>query len=301
MTTETIPADSETVDPSLVAAIDAALTPEEVLRLENTRLKDELAAMKRDRAECVDLAEEHAAKLRDHEDLKSRAKKAKDEADVLADALSAKVRGEVQTEIDPEDDEQDIIQFTAPPAASNLDAIEVDGLDWSTMDRHVLSALVSTGKPCKIKPVEILGLNYVLVDVQDRIGVFHQVMDDDVFLTVHSIEGATRPDERSSELEALGQYAGIPVKIGRKVHFLGAVPLLVKMPSTAAVVPVSDEKGEGMVANRIFVHLESSGIDHVTVDALTGLLGVARDIVQLEASRSRRLTYDAAEDSVYLA
>ncbi len=53
------------------------LTPDELKDLEIARLKDELAAMKRDRAECVDLAEEHAAKLRDHEDLKSRAASAK--------------------------------------------------------------------------------------------------------------------------------------------------------------------------------------------------------------------------------
>lgn len=303
MTTEPEVLSPETV--TVTPEPTPALSPEELKDLEIARLKDENAALKKDRAECVALAEEHAGKIRDYEDLKARAKSAKDEADVLADALSKRVRGEVQTEIDPEDEDQAEIEFTpgaapTPDEAANLDAIAVEGLDWPAMEQHVLSALVSTGKPQRVKPVTIMGLDYVLVNVQARVGIFHQVMDAERFTEEHKTEGATRPDERSEALKLLGDYAGLPVKVGRKVMYLGARPLLVRMPPDAANVPVTADD-TNPVGNRIVAHLKSSGVEQITVDALAKLLGVEWDVIELTSAKDDRLIWESDAGLVRLA
>jgi hypothetical protein len=320
MTTE-----PDTLSPESVAADEAAtrsetpnsspdltappidLSPSELKDLEIARLKDELAAMKKDKASSVSLAEEAESARRDWEDLKSRTKTAKDRYDQSLEALSKQVRGEVQTEIDAEDDaDQETIPFTSGVGptvdeAANLDAITVDGLDWTAVEQSALSALVSTGKAAKVKPVEIMGLDYVLVDVQKRVAIFHQVMDGETFTQTHGLDGAERPDERSEGLQRLGPVAGVPVKVGRKTLWLGANPLCVVIPPSAAISTTTSDDGPNPVGNRMVSHLKSSGVEQITVDALAKLLGVERDIVQRTASEDGRLIYSTADELVSLA
>jgi hypothetical protein len=320
MTTE-----PDTLSPESVAADEAAtrsetpnsspdltappidLSPSELKDLEIARLKDELAAMKKDKASSVSLAEEAESARRDWEDLKSRTKTAKDRYDQSLEALSKQVRGEVQTEIDAEADaDQETIPFTSGVGptvdeAANLDAITVDGLDWTAVEQSALSALVSTVKAAKVKPVEIMGLDYVLVDVQKRVAIFHQVMDGETFTQTHGLDGAERPDERSEGLQRLGPVAGVPVKVGRKTLWLGAKPLCVVIPPSAAISTTTSDDGPNPVGNRMVSHLKSSGVEQITVDALAKLLGVERDIVQRTASEDGRLIYSTADELVSLA
>jgi hypothetical protein len=291
-------------DPTAVKENDTDLSPSELKDLQIARLMDELAAMKKDKASSVTLAEEAEAARRDWEDLKSRTKTAKDRYDQSLEALSKQVRGEVQTEIDAEEDaDQETIPFTAAPeqTMAELDAITIDGLDWTAVEQSALSALVSTGKPAKVKPVEIMGLDYVLVDVQKRVAIFHQVMDGETFTQTHGLDGAERPDERSEGLQRLGSVAGVPVRVGRKTLWLGANPLCVVIPPSAAISATTSDDGPNPVGNRIVAHLKSSGVEQITVDALAKLLGVERDIVQRTASEDGRLVYEIDGELVLLA
>jgi hypothetical protein len=291
----------EVIDPSTVAADEAAArsaaetepaapaaveeptaetahTPDldraRILEMENERLKGENAALKRERADCVELANEAEAKRRDWEDLKGRAKAAKDDYDLHLDALSKKVRGEVQVQVgdaDDEEGEQASIPFhgekpapttVAPDQApfgdggpSNSDAIstrlsagdvmKIDGLDWTQVSQAALSELVSTGKPATVRPLVLSSGAYVLTDVVDRRAVLHPLHDAEKFVNLYRTEGLKLPnEERPAELVALGSHAGIPVKVKStekakrsKLAYIGsdADALILEIPGGTAI------------------------------------------------------------------
>lgn len=264
MSPETIAAAEAGVEPTAAApAIDepavaeppaeTAPTPDldrvRLLEMENERIKGENAALKRERADCVELANAAEVKRKRWEDLKAETKDAKDDYDFDLAALSKKVRGEVQVQVGDADERSEGDQATiafagqkpapaqapapadttaAPPfgdggpASSDAiptrlaagDVMTIDGLDWTQVSEAALSELVSTGKPATVRPLVMSSGAYVLTDVVDRRAVLHPLHDAEKFVNLYHVEGMKLPnEERPAELVALGKHAGIPVKV----------------------------------------------------------------------------------------
>lgn len=296
-------------------------TTTELQALEITRLKAELLAKSTRLGHMAALATEMDICHEREATAKAESKRWKEEAESLAVSMKHAALGTSAKDVpgqerltdpdgnivDPagEDDPLDMgDRAPADSVAARIaagDVLSVSGLDWSAVHRSALSALVSTGKPAKVKPVEIVGAPHVLVDVQQRTAVLYPLFEAETFVNKFGVEGAARPDDRGEELVALGPYAGIPVKVARKVMYLGAEPLLVVIPTDAAISTGAEPipgPGSDLVANRIVAQLESAHtVAHMTADALSKILGVTIDVVRNAAKGSDRLVYEKDEDN----
>lgn len=286
------------------------------LEIENQSLRDELAAVHKQLEKAREIAREMDDCRSEEEELKARAKKAKENKDILADALANLVKGDTQTEIgeiiDPSDLQQPI-EWTPQMveerrAAGDVLTLGPDAITWDALEVAALSELASTGKPQKVKPVQLFGKDYVATDVVDRVVSLLPVLTREEWddRTANSIPMELPNSERSAELEALGPHAGIPVKVGRSVRYLApdGDALLVKMPEEKArpVAPFDDEeppRDYGLIANRIIAQVQSGpyGDDAVTVSMIANDLDLPETIIRAAIKQSDKLRYfDDAED-----
>lgn len=319
------------VEPTAETAHTPDLERGRLLELENARLKDEMVALKKDKAESVDLAEEAEDARRDWEDLKGRAKTAKDRYEACLGALSKKVRGEVQVEMgagddDDEEGEQASIPFhgekqapaLAAPAETtpapfgdggpaNSDAIAtrlsagdvmvINGLDWAQVSRAALSELVSTGKPATVRPLVMSSGAYVLTDVVDRRAVLHPLHDAETFVNKYRVEGMKLPnEERPAELVALGSHCGIPVKV--KSTEKGKRAKLAHIGSDADALILEVPENAAISATPPAEDVEAvveqtiAKIDEVLAGPGSDIVG-NRILAQLDAASTAYLTIDA--------
>ena len=294
-------------------------TPE----VELQRLRDENTAYRKKIAAEREIADEMEAAERDEEDYKARAKKAKERKDSLADSLKALVKGDVQTEIGEFHDGMDQLpiswdnETTAHQKQEAGDVLQLgpDIISWPDVELAALSALASTGKPQKIKPVVIFGLNYVLTDVCDRVATLHQLLSHEAWLDLYgAVDFLDLPNsDRSADLDAIGKLAGIPVKVGRKVFFIGsdAGAMLVQIPDNTTVGNAGQTLADaddlpprdyGLIANQIRVRVQD-GYDKnepVTVTSLVSDMHLTGTIIRAAIDTSEDLRYfdEDADDPV---
>lgn len=218
----------------------------------------EIAALHKQRDAEKQIADEMEDARRDWEDLKDRAKAAKERFDTLAEALAKLVRGDVQTEVGEFSDGAGPKQTTLADAISDVDkaittaealkakiaagdVLTIKDMDWTAVELSALSSLASTGKPARVKPLTVMGLQYALTDVQfngaERVAVLAQILDAESFDARYP--NASRravPNDTDAEMEGDPQH-GLPVKVGRKVFWLSSMAdaLLLKIPAEAAI------------------------------------------------------------------
>jgi len=297
----------------------------ETQEVELQRLRDENAAYRKKITAEREIADEMEAAERDEEDLKARAKKAKERKDSLADSLKALVKGDVQTDLGEFSDGMDQLpiswdnQATAEQKKAAGDVLQLgpDIISWPDVELAALSALASTGKPQKIKPVEIFGLHYVLTDVSDRVATLHQLLGDTAWEIHYSpVAFLDLPNsDRTADLDALGKFAGIPVKVGRKVQFIcgDALAMLVRIPDNATVGNAGQTLGDaddlpprdyGLIANQIRVRVQDGNDKNDpianTVSALATIMDLPGFIIRAAIDTSEDMGYfnEDADDPV---
>lgn len=283
------------------------IQPPEIPTAEQQREADELHALKKRDADLRQIAQEMESARRDHEDLKERAKAAKERMDMLAESLKALVLGEVQTEIGElqDDKSQQTIAWTPEQVETRRAAGDVLDLgpgviEWSALQVAALSHLASTGKPQKVTPVSVFGREYVAVDVCNRIVSLLPILDIEAWDSrAPGVSPRQLPsDDRSAELDALGPHAGMPVRVGRKIRWLApdSDALLVRMPEESAISGnVEDTEHTpnvdySLIANRIISAIEFEvEPDRVDYADLVRLLKIDMDIIAAAVKQSDRL------------
>lgn len=216
----------------------------------------EIKALHKQIATEKQIAEEMEDARRDWEDLKERAKEAKERMDTLAEALSKRVRGDVQTEVG-EFREDGAKQTTiddaiaAPAAAQQMnggDVLTIPDMDWAAVELAALSAVSSLGKPPQVRPYQTkTGNLLVLTNVSRPIAVLHELLDAKTFAKRYP--NATAHDIPSDAFDGV-QLLGYPVRVGRKKLWLGSnddawhvsIPDEVKITESAGVM---DDSGDG--------------------------------------------------------
>lgn len=246
---------------------------------------------------------------------KKQAKKAKERGDIAKAALIKLASGEANAEIgdfEDEDDGQARINWDKGCDAikSKLDAGEViwiKDMDWNAVHRSALSELLSTGKPPKVKPVEIFGNKFICTDVQPtadgkRAAIMHQLYDaeswDQHYPNTQRMDFPNQ--DRPESLAFLGEHAGKPVKIGRKLVWIGADKdvMSVGIPDDAKIggeeaAPTDEGEGDegpthdlGIVSNRILAEVEGQSL---TVGTLGERIGVPGHVIVSAADQHPEL------------
>jgi len=209
------------------------------------------------------------------------------------------VKGDVQTDLGEFSDGMDQLpiswdnQATAEQKKAAGDVLQLgpDIISWPDVELAALSALASTGKPQKIKPVEIFGLSYVLTDVSDRVATLHQLISGEVWEDHYgSADYLELPNsDRSVNLDARGKLAGIPVKVGRRPFFIGGddLAMLVRIPDNATVGNATQTLADaddlpprdyGLIANQIRVRVQDGYDKNEPVANTVSVLATVMDL-----------------------
>lgn len=259
------------------ATAPTEISPEEVLRMENERLKARLARMERRFDAITELALDADQTEAEWESAKAETKKLKDELDEKRAAVQKAV---LDKDTGAEDEagsfgeqmtlDQAIAEGAPAPAAAPTvspeeelraraaagDVLTIEGLDWANVHTHALSQVGSLGKPPKVKLLEIplfegrFVCTDILADGEQRTARFDQVYDAEAWTATYgeTVKPLDLPNsERTGLHDAGGPLFGCPVKVGRKVHWIGKTEhaLLVRMPKEAAVSAASVMPAEG--------------------------------------------------------
>ena len=279
------------------------------------RLRDENSALHKKIEHEQGLASEIRAAQAEEDELKERAKKAREYKDKLKDALERLVSGDVQTELGEmlDGEKQAQIKWDSPEEVAdkriNNDAITLQPgtITWQQVTLSALSQLHSLGKPPKVKPVEIFGNKFIATDVTannagKRIVTMHQLYDADQFAAHYKgLAALELPNsDRTGEHDAKGALFACPVKIGRKLNWIGSDEdsLLVQMhdeDQLGGEVSADDEDnfGEskpidyGYIATRIKSEI---GANTDTAESIAAAIGIAVEVVIEAAQQSLLLS-----------
>lgn len=219
-----------------------SLTREELLEIENARLKRELASMVDDRHRAAELVDEADRADAEYEDAKARAKKAKEAREVAKSSLRALIHGDAQVQIDlsEKDDGKQAPGKVETPVSQRVEHRTVAGTygawqfglevkDLEDVENMALLAIEPELAKRKVRGIEILGgKQYLPLEAHyfaDRSGYVNAwaLIEPDEWNALHAEkygEPVRDLDEEAKDVTAKrkagGERCGITVKWGRK-------------------------------------------------------------------------------------
>jgi hypothetical protein len=188
-------------------------------------MESELATLRRRAEHGRDIASQIASQERIVDQATKNLKREKDALETLNMAAAKFLAG-----VDPNQQEIDLEAATVSEAkepeytANDDGAMEIPGLDWSKVELAALSGMASTGKPPRVRPVEMPdGSRLVLTDVQARVAIMVPALTAEQF--DQRYPGMTRYEMPSEQIEATesAETVGFPVKVKRTKLWLAAI------------------------------------------------------------------------------